>query len=367
LNEARIMLRKALEKLTSKGNTRARALLKLSALECSGARFHEALGILTDNAALFRRLTHHTIKGGYHSELAIILRNLAQPEKRDDYFTRAISEFQKADQEFKRARNNVYRADVKNNVGLILFNLCRYKEAHKYLDEARRLSVRFKDKARTGIYDESAAQVFIAERKFKEAEVVARKAVAAFEKSEHHCMMAEALITQGVALARSGSTERAHFIFQQAIETALRVNALNMAGLAALALIEEVENLDPLTLQAAYQQAREWLANSEHQDVLRRLSNAAGRLAESLRGELSTDKANEILFTKPCDLQDRMLKYEKTLIKQALAQTNGSVTRAASLLGVSYQALCYMIETRHRDLLKERSPVRRRARKNQSG
>jgi len=56
-----------------------------------------------------------------------------------------------------------------------------------------------------------------------------------------------------------------------------------------------------------------------------------------------------------------MLKHESTLIRQALVQSNGSVTHAASLLGVSYQALCYMIENRHKDLLKERTPIRRRS------
>lgn len=56
-----------------------------------------------------------------------------------------------------------------------------------------------------------------------------------------------------------------------------------------------------------------------------------------------------------------MLKYEGALIKQALAQSNGSVTYAASLLGVSYQALSYMIENRHKELLKARTPIRRRA------
>jgi transcriptional regulator with PAS, ATPase and Fis domain len=142
------------------------------------------------------------------------------------------------------------------------------------------------------------------------------------------------------------------------------VNALNMAGLATLALIEEVE-LSPATLQAAYQQAREWLATSKSQDVLRRLNEAANQVVASLGGELSTEEANDILFTKPCDLQDRMLKYENTLIKQALAQANGSVTHAASLLGMSYQALCYVIESRHRNLIKDRTPIRRRAKKTQ--
>lgn len=362
LNEARVMLREALKKLTTEGTTRGRALLKLTTVECSAARYDEALEILTDNASLFQKIRNHAVKGSYHCELAIILRHLAKSEKKDKYLERAISEFQMADQEFKLARNPVFRSDLKNNFALVLANLSRYKEAHRYLDEARRLSVSFKDKARTAQVDESAAQVFIAEGKFKEAEAVARKAVAALEKSGHHCMMAEALITQAVALARSGRTERAQFIFQQAIQTALQVNALNMAGLATLALTEEVE-LSPATLQAAYQQAREWLAESKSQHVLQRLNEAANRVVASLGGELSRDEANEILFAKPCDLQDRMLKYENTLIKQALAQANGSVTHAASLLGTSHQALCYMIENRHPDLLKERAPIKRRAKK----
>jgi tetratricopeptide (TPR) repeat protein len=183
LNEARTMLREALAKLTTGGNTRARAILKLVAVECSAARFHEAQRILTDSAALFRKLSHHTIKGSYHNEMAVILRNLAKAEKRDDYIPQAIAEFKTADQEFKLARNHVYRADVKNNVALILFHLSRYTEAHKYLDEARCLAVRFRDNARLGIYDESAAQVFIAEKKYKEAETAARRAALAFEKS----------------------------------------------------------------------------------------------------------------------------------------------------------------------------------------
>jgi tetratricopeptide (TPR) repeat protein len=365
LNEARIMLREALKKLTTAGATRARALLKLTTVECSAAQYHEALGILTDNATLFQRLTNHAVKGAYHSELAIILRNLATAEKRDEFFQRAITEYKEADSQFRLARNPVFRADVKNNVGFLLYKLSRFKAAHKYLDEARRLTVSFKDKARTAQIDESSAQVFIAEGKPKEAEAVARRAVAALERGGHYCMMAEALITRGIALARSDRKERAHFIFQQAIQTALRVNALNIAGLATLTMIEEIDHLSPATLQAAYQQAREWLSTSQSQEVKIRLGDAAGKVTASVPGELSSEEATEMLLTKPGDLQERKLTYERALIKQALAQANGRVTHAASLLGMSHQGLCYIIESRHKDLLKERSPVRRRPRKGQ--
>jgi tetratricopeptide (TPR) repeat protein len=363
LNEARIMLREALKKLTTEGNTRARALLKLTTVECSAARYHEALEILNDNESLFQRLTNHSVKGAYHSELAIILRNLATSEKIEDYFRRAVSEYKEADSQFRLARNPVFRADVKNNVGFLLYKLARYKEAHKYLDEARRLTVSFKDKARTAQIDDSSAQVFLAEGKPKEAEAVARRAVSALEKCGHYCMMAEALITQGIALARSHQTERAQFIFQQAIQTALRIDALNIAGLAALTLIEEVDQLSPEKLRAAYQQAREWLSTSQSQEIKLRLGDAACKVTASVPGELSSEEATEILLIRPGDLQQRLLDVERETIRRALAQANGRVTHAASLLGMSYQALCYIIEARHKDLLKERSPVRRRPRK----
>lgn len=41
----------------------------------------------------------------------------------------------------------------------------------------------------------------------------------------------------------------------------------------------------------------------------------------------------------------------------------GSVVHAARSLGISFQALTYMLETRHKDLLSYRTPVRKRPRK----
>jgi transcriptional regulator with GAF, ATPase, and Fis domain len=141
------------------------------------------------------------------------------------------------------------------------------------------------------------------------------------------------------------------------------VDAQNKAGLAALTLVEEVDQLSPATLQAAYQQAREWLKGSQSQDVLLRVNEAAGKLATSLRGELTGEEATEILLSKGFNFHSKVLEYERSMITQALAQANGSVTHAARLLSLSYQGLAYIIEARHPDLLKERTPVRRRQRK----
>lgn len=365
LNEGRIMLRESLERLTTAGITRGRAILKLVTVENSAARYDEALKLLTDNAALFQKLRDPATKGDYHNQFAITLDLISTAEKQNDDLPKAVKEYQAADHYFRLAKNPVFRASVKNNVGLILIKLSRYKEAHKHIDEARRIAVRLKDRARVAQFDESKAQAFLAEKKYKEAEAVARRAVSILVKSGHQCLVADALITQGIALARYGRHQRARFIFQKAIEVALQVDAANKAGLAALTLIEEVTDLSPATLQAAYQQAREWLKGSQSQDVLLRVNEAAGKLATTLRGQLTGDEATEILLSDGCDFHGKILEYERSMLTQALAQANGSVTHAARLLKLSYQGLAYIIEARHPDLLKQRTPVRHRQRKKQ--
>jgi tetratricopeptide (TPR) repeat protein len=363
LNEARSWLDEALEKLKFEGADRARALLKLTTVEWTAGRFREALELLNVNESLFRKITNHTIKGGYHTELAIIHRNLATVEDRFEYFRRAINEYREAERQFRLAHNQIFRADVINNVAFLLFKLGRYKEAHKYLDEARRLTVRFRDKIHTAQIDESRAQVLIAEGRSTEGERIARRAVSVLRKSDRFCLLAEALITQGVALARLGRSNCARVNFRRAIEAAHQVNALNIAGLAALTLIEEIQELPPETLQAAYRQAREWLANSQSPDIKLRLADVAGRVVASIQTELSTDEATEILLTEPGGLRAQLEKHERVVIKRALAEVNGRVTHAASLLEMRYQSLAYIIERRHPDLLQKRTPIKRRQRR----
>jgi tetratricopeptide (TPR) repeat protein len=362
-DEARIIFIESLNKLTAEGNTRARALLRLAILEWSASRHDDALRILGDNAPLFEKITNHAIKGNYHNQFALVLRELGSSQKRDDYFRRAIKAYQQADHHFKLARNTVFRAAVKNNLGFILKKLSRFKEAHRYLGEARRLMVSAKDKIEVAQIDDTRAQVFIAERKFVQAEQVARLAAKVLEKSGRQCVLADALVTHAIALARMKQLERAQFTFQKAIDVAHQVGALNKAGLAALTMIEELDELAPDAAFAAYDRASEWLAKSQSPDLLMRLNTCARKVLSRLRAELSAEENTDPLLNQPCDLHSKVLKFEASLIRQALAQANGSVTRAAALLDMSYQGLAYVIGSRHKDLLKERSPVRRRTRR----
>lgn len=56
--------------------------------------------------------------------------------------------------------------------------------------------------------------------------------------------------------------------------------------------------------------------------------------------------------------EEEVKKFESGLIKRALEEANGSVTRAAKTLGLTHQGLCYIINHRHKDLLAARAPIR---------
>jgi len=363
-DEARIWLSTALERLTTGGNARANALLILSSVEWAESRYKEVLKILTENAPLFEGLNNETIKGTYHNQLGITLRAIgAASKRRADYFQRAITEFRAADEHFKRARHVIFRAHVKNNTANVLRELRRFREAHQHLEQARRLFMRARDSIRTSQVDESRAQVFIAEGKYKEAEQTARNAARSFERAGRQCFLAEALVTQGIALARLGETEHAQFIFQRAIEIAHQAGSLNSAGIAALTMIEELDSLSSELQSVAYMQARQWLADRQSPDTKPRLKAARKKIGGELLRKPKVIDPHEVLFIKRCDLEDEVLKYERELIRRTLAKVNGRVTDAAKLLNVGRQRLAHRIETKHPDLLKERTPVRRRSRK----
>jgi len=363
LDEARIMFTEALQKLTPEGNTRANALFGLSVVEWSASRYRESLRILTDNASLFKKITNHTLKGSYYDQLAMALRNLTTPEKKETELQRVLDEYVEADRQFKMARNTAFRAHAKNNIGNALRDLSRFTEAQEYLDHARRLTVSIRDKIKTAQVDESRAQLFIAQRRFAEAEAAARRAARSFEKSGHHFFLVEALTTQGIALARLGQTVHAQFAFQKAIEVGHQAGALSRAGIAALTLIEEIDDLSTEILSSAYEQAGEWLADCQSQELLLRFKAVGKKLALKLRGEAKSETTE--LLIKPRNVKQDLLAIEREMIRKALVEVNGSVTHAASLLGMSYQGLAYLIQTRHRELLKHRTPVRRRPRKDQ--
>lgn len=122
-------------------------------------------------------------------------------------------------------------------------------------------------------------------------------------------------------------------------------------------MIEEIDDLTLTVLAAAYLQASEWLTNCQSQQLLLRFKAAGAKLAAQIQHGPSTADTESSLFNEPIDLADEVLKFERKLISEALVKVNGRVSYAAKLLGIGYQGLAYIIESRHPELLTQRTPI----------
>ena len=83
---------------------------------------------------------------------------------------------------------------------------------------------------------------------------------------------------------------------------------------------------------------------------------------ESIGYDSASDLASPSTDPVNVSLEEQVLLYEGNLIKQALEASDGSVTRAARILGVTHQGLAFILNGRHKSLLAARTPVKRRRR-----
>jgi Transcriptional regulator containing PAS, AAA-type ATPase, and DNA-binding domains len=248
-----------------------------------------------------------------------VLENLWDAGGPRDYLDRSLVEYAAASYHFELAEHKSYLANVENNLGFLLYKVNHCEEAHQHLDSARRIFTRLKDRESAAQVDETRARVFLKEKRDAEAEKVARSSVRVLENSDRQSLLAEALTTHGMALARLGQYSGALATFRRALDLSQRIGALNDAADVALTIFREI-------------------------------------------GERLTVIEGERVFTGR-KFSEEVRSLEHDLIEHALEANHGSITYAARSLGMSYQALTYMLSTRHKDLVKVRSPVRRRQRK----
>ncbi len=248
-----------------------------------------------------------------------MLENLWDADGPKDYLDRALVEYAAASYHFEQAEHKCYLANVENNLGFLLYKVNHCHAAHEHLDRARRIFTSLKDKNAAAQVDETRARVFLKETRNLEAEKVAWSAVRALADNDRQSLLAEALTTHAIALARLGSYSAAFVSFRRALDLSQQIEDLNRAAEIALTVFREMGDRLAVIEEARYVSGR--------------------KLSEQVRS------------------------LEHDLIKHALEEAQGSVTYAARNLGIPYQALTYMLRTRHKDLLIERTPVRPRPRK----
>ncbi len=354
-NDARVWLQDALDVLPANtdNEVRAAALLRLAIVERSAKRFHDALRIHVEAAPLFKKSGNDSLKGKFYNGFGFVLRNLGTTENRSDYIDRALIEYTAASYHFEQAGHTRYQACVENNLGFLFGTIKKFPEAHEHLDRAQALFTSLKDSVHTAQVDDTRARVLLAEGRMSEAEKLVRTAVQVLERGGQQSLLAEALTTHGLALARLGRHNVARLTLQRAVEVAQNAGDYESAGLASLVILEELaEHFPAQDLSATYDRAAELLSNSENRESKDRL------LACSRRVLFLVSSLPSPPTWKGFDFMEAVRRYEARIIERALRDAGGVVTRAAQLLGVERRSLDAMLRRgRHKALASLRTPV----------
>lgn len=351
---ARVLLKDALGRLgDTKGDLRAVTLSRLATVEKVTNRLSDALQLLVEAAPLFDASKNQTIKGRFHNEHAQVLRKVGTAEHRDDYIDRALIEYTAASYHFGLAGHARYQACVENNLGFLFGTIGRFEEAHEHLDRAQALFTSMKDSVHTAQVDDTRARVLLGEGRVNEAEKIVRSAVMVLERGGEQSLLAEALTTHGLALARLGRHKHAQMTLQSAVEVAGNVGDTEAAGLAALTILEELAGqLTAQDLGATFERAAELLSNTQHPATKDRLVACARRVVH-LAGVLPTPPT-----WKGFDLYEAVRRFEARIIERALREAGGVIARAAQLLGIDRRSLDTMLRVgRHKNLIHLRTPV----------
>lgn len=352
-DEARLMLEQALSKMIDRDDDlKAIAMSRLATVEKVALRLSNALHIHMEAAPLFEKSSNHTIKGRFHNEFGTVLKNLGAVEQRSDYIDRAFIEYAAASYHFGESGHRRYQACVENNLGMLFCTVGKYAEAHEHLDRAQALMTSLKDSVHLAQVDETRARVFLAEGRAGDAEKLARAAALVLERGGEQSLLAEALTTQGTALARLGRYEEGRAALERAEEVAGLAGDSEGAGQAALTLIEEMgERLELCDLGDTYERALRLLTGSRHPGNKDRLLACANIVLELVGALPSPSTWEEFSF------KQAVRRYEARLIEGALRETGGVVSRTAQLLGLTRQSLDSMLHRRHRRLLPFRTPT----------
>jgi CheY-like chemotaxis protein len=246
----------------------------------------------------------------------------------------------------------------------LFFTISRFQDAHKHLDRARKLFVDLGDIGTAARVDETRARTLLAEGRIVEAENLIKVVVKTLESGGEQGVLADALTTYGVVVARLGHPGRAKVLLERAMEVAETTGDIEGAGRARLSVIEElIDKLPVSELIAIYKIASHELRSSQDPESAKRLIVCADSLFEVVA---STEGFAAHLGPKNWDgfsYKKDVLRHEAALIERALRDAGGSVTKASRLLGFRHhQSLISLINSRHKSLIKVRSVVHKRRR-----
>lgn len=350
-DEARIILQDVLcSGLTFSPDLKAKMLLRLVTVETSTKHFEVALALLEQALSLINEKENPLLCGKFYFYRAFTFHCQGEERHNADLLTSAVNDYRKASMFYKESAHHRYVAVCENNIGNAYRMLRDFPKASLHLDKALKMYVKLKDKGRAARVYDNKARTFIDEGNLADAELASLTSVNMLKEGGEKAVLTESLTTLGVVLSRGGNVDYAVCVFEEAKEAALSVGDQEGAGNAVLTQIEELyKELTPIVFRNLYLEADELLKNSPTVSNLNRLQQIAKKQIE-IDNPVSLLKNEKYFDWQNFSLPEAVHKYEKNLILKALNESEGRLTRAAKLLGVSHQSLSLILHQRHKDL-----------------
>lgn len=346
MDEARLLFQTALANAEDPINT-LRILVNSTTVEVSTNNLNDALTLLDRAGANLDNVKDDASLGRYYMQRGIVMRRMGGVENLD----RALLDHTAARAHFEKSNHRRYLARAQNNIGVIMLELGRYDEALGTLADARRTFAELGDVGTAAQVDETRARVYLAQQRYAEAEKTAQASVSVLESGGEQSLLVESLQTLGIAQARQQKNEAAKETLRRAVQVAETAGDPESSGCALLTMLEELHAYLPADeISRAYSEADRKLGEDIGRETLTRLRACARHLGS--QPPSAPEARTQATF------EQQVGQFESMLIRRALEEADGSVTRAARTLGLTHQGLCYIINHRHKSLLSARAPIR---------
>lgn len=352
LETAQIYFRESLFYAQS-DESKAIANLNLGMIESSNFRYSSALKFYEQAYQFIGRISVFTeakIRNGIGLAYKNIGKNLAGAE-RVAYFDQAIIEFEGALICYEEVHNSRSAILARNNIGFLYYSIELYDEALRVLEIAESNARRIGDKNHLSVVTDTIARALIARGDYLKASEVAAESVRFLESFENSNLLATALITCGIALARGGEVEKAKSAFSRAEEVASFIQDFILTRAARLfALREMFAEYRPPDRLADYLDAVKHLSGNQEKDIIDALSDVAEKIELENKPIIPGTEEKSLILPPMFSLDDHLKAVGHQYLEAALREARGNQSRAAALLGMSRQKFAARVNKDFPDL-----------------
>ena len=353
LDTAQIYFRESLFYALS-DESKAIAHLNIAMIESLSFRYSSALKFYEKAYQFIGKISIFT-EAKIRNGIGLVYKNIGKNysgSERVAYFDKALIEFEGALICYEEVHNSRSAILARNNIGYLYYSIGLYDEAVRTLEIAESKAREIQDKNHLSIVSDTLARAFIAKGNYGRATEIAAASVYYLESFENSNLLATALITYGVALARGGEIKRAKSAFEQAEEVAGFIQDFALAHAVRLfALRELFSEYEPKERLSSYLYAVKNLSGSQEKDISDALREVAAKIEREIEPPVpEAKKEPPLLFQEPFSLDEQLKTISREYMEAAVRESGGNQSRAAALLGMSRQTFAARVKKDFPDL-----------------